>query len=345
MFAVSREDFIFSIEGNWCTLGYVTPQPGWSRDFEDAPLLSTQVSCRHRIMISETQRRFCLVCLLSSVLLMVFACLPVAADDSAKRAKIESKVSLVRMYLGSRTASEIAESGSAEAKDLLARTRELVDQSISDLDEGRLEAAQAGIDQSIKLFTAAAEFGKRKKRSYQQYLIEIESVRAEIDAYLESYQAALAARVSPENGPLDQASIAGMLANAENYRKNGDIEFARETLIETKELVVAALVSVRNKETLVYRVEFQTPADEFLYEQNRYHEYVALGDSVLATGDFDKNRLRLFEQLSDAGKQLSREANVWVEEGDYTSGIHRMQVAIQKVVQGLQLLGIPLSMQ
>ena len=276
---------------------------------------------------------------------MVFACLPVAADDSAKRAKIESKVSLVRMYLGSRTASEIAESGSAEAKDLLARTRELVDQSISDLDEGRLEAAQAGIDQSIKLFTAAAESSKRSKRSHQQYLIEIESVRAEIDAYLESYQAALAARVSPENGPLDQASIAGMLANAENYRKNGDIEFARETLIETKELVVAALVSVRNKETLVYRVEFQTPADEFLYEQNRYHEYVALGDSVLATGDFDKNRLRLFEQLSDAGKQLSREANVWVEEGDYTSAIHRMQVAIKKVVQGLQLLGIPLSMQ
>ena len=75
------------------------------------------------------------------------------------------------------------------------------------------------------------------------------------------------------------------------------------------------------------------------------HQHVALGHSVLAVGDFDKSRLRLFEQLNDAGNQLSREAVVWVEEGDYTSGIHHMQVAIKKVVQGLQLLGIPLSMQ
>ena len=268
-----------------------------------------------------------------------------AADDIATREKIESKISLIRMYLESRTADEIAGSGSAEANDLLIRTRELTDQSISDLAEGRLEAAQAGIDQSIKLFTAAAESINRRKRSNQQYLIEIESVRAEIDAYLESYQVALAAKESSVNGPLDQARIAGMLVEAENYKEKGDIETARTVLIEIRELVVAAVVDIRNNETLVYRVEFKSPADEFRYEQNRYHEYVALGHSVLAGGDFDKNRLRLFEQLSDAGNQLSREAAVWVEEGDYTSGIHHMQVAIKKVVQGLQMLGIPLSMQ
>ena len=136
-----------------------------------------------------------------------------------------------------------------------------------------------------------------------------------------------------------------MLVDAESHKKKGDIESARSVLIEAKDLVVAALVEIRNNETLVYRVEFQTPADEFLYEKNRYREYQALGHSVLAAGDFDKNRLRLFEQLHDAANQLSHEADVWVEEGDYTSGIHHMQVAIKKIIQGLQLLGIPLSMQ
>lgn len=296
-------------------------------------------------MTSETHQRLYLVCLLCSIFLIAFASLPVAADENAKRAKIESKISLIRMYLQSRTADEIAGSGSAQANDLLIRTRELTEQVIKDLGEGRLEAAQDGIDQSIKLFTAAAETVNRKKRSNQQYLIEMESVRAEIDAYLESYQAALAARESAVNGPLDQARIAGMLANAENHRQKGDIESARAVLTEARDLVVAALVDIRDNETLVYRVEFQTPVDEFRYEKNRYHEYVALGQSVLAVGDFDKNRLRLFEQLSDAASQLSSEATVWVEEGDYTSGIHHMQVAIKKVVQGLQLLGIPLSMQ
>ena len=110
-------------------------------------------------------------------------------------------------------------------------------------------------------------------------------------------------------------------------------------------MVVAALVEVRNNETLVYRAEFQTPADEFVYEQHRYLEYVKLGQHVLDNGDFDANRIKLFRQLSDAGSELSREAILRVEEGDYGSGINRMQAATGKVVQGLQLLGIPLSMQ
>ena len=68
-------------------------------------------------------------------------------------------------------------------------------------------------------------------------------------------------------------------------------------------------------------------------------------NEVEKRSDFDKSRIRLFEQLRDAGSELSREANSWVEEGDYTSGINRMQAATNKVVKGLQLLGIPLSMQ
>ena len=296
-------------------------------------------------MISDTHRKLYLVLLLHSILLIAFAVLPVAADENAKRSRIESKISLIQKYLESRTAAQIAESESAVANDLLIRTRELVEQAISDLDEGKLEAAQAGIDQSIKLFTAAAESINRRKKSRQLSLIEIESVRAEIDAYLESYQAALAARAPPTSGPLDQARLAGMLVTAKNHRSNGDIESARAILIETRDLVVAALVDIRNNEVLVYRVEFQTPADEFRYEQNRYLEYVTLGQNVLANGDFDKSRIRLFKQLNDAGNQLSREAVAWVEEGDYTSGIHSMQVAIKKVAQGLQLLGIPLSIQ
>ena len=227
----------------------------------------------------------------------------------------------------------------------MIRTRELVEQAVSDLDEGKLEDAEAGVDQSIKLFTAAAESVRRQKQTNQQNLIEIESVKAEIDAYMESYQAALVSRGAAVDGPLDQVKLVGMLSDADKLRSNGDIESARAILIETRKLVVAALIAVRNNETLVYRVEFETPADEFVYEQHRYLEYVKLGQHVLDNGDFDASRVKLFQQLNEAGNVLSREAIVWVEEGDYTSGINRMQAATNKVVQGLQLLGIPLAMQ
>ena len=296
-------------------------------------------------MICEKHRRFYLVWLLHSIILIVCANPVLAADVSQVRGKIESKILLIQKYLESGTAAEIARSGSAEANDLMTRTRELAEQAVSDLDEGRLEAAEASVDQSIKLFTAATASVRQKKQSRQEILIEIESARAEIDAYMVSYQAALAARGASVDGPLDQVKLVGMLSNAEKLRSNGDLESARALLVETRKLVVAALVDVRNNETLVYRVEFETPADEFLYEQHRYLEYVKLGQHVLGNGDFDDSRIRLFQQLSDAGNELSREAIAWAEEDDYTSGINRMQAATNKIVQGLQLLGIPLSMQ
>ena len=296
-------------------------------------------------MICKKHRRVYLVCLLHSILLLASANPLLAADEKAVRGKIESKILLIQKYLESRTADEIASSDSVEANDLMIRTRELVEQAVSDLDEGKLEDAEAGVDQSIKLFTAAAESVRRQKQTNQQNLIEIESVKAEIDAYMESYQAALVSRGAAVDGPLDQVKLVGMLSDADKLRSNGDIESARAILIETRKLVVAALIAVRNNETLVYRVEFETPADEFVYEQHRYLEYVKLGQHVLDNGDFDASRVKLFQQLNEAGNVLSREAIVWVEEGDYTSGINRMQAATNKVVQGLQLLGIPLAMQ
>ena len=155
-------------------------------------------------MICEKHRRLYFVCLLHSIVLFAFANLALAAEEKAVRGRIESKILLIQKYLESRTAEEISQSGSAEANELMARTRELVEQAVSDLDGGKLEDAEAGVDQSIKLFTAAAESVRRKKQSKQQHLIEIESVRAEIDAYLESYQAALAAKYTSSAGPLDQ---------------------------------------------------------------------------------------------------------------------------------------------
>ena len=247
-------------------------------------------------MICEKHRRFYLVWLLHSIILIVCANPVLAADVSQVRGKIESKILLIQKYLESGTAAEIARSGSAEANDLMTRTRELAEQAVSDLDEGRLEAAEASVDQSIKLFTAATASVRRKKQSRQEILIEIESARAEIDAYMVSYQAALAARGASVDGPLDQVKLVGMLSNAEKLRSNGDLESARALLVETRKLVVAALVDVRNNETLVYRVEFETPADEFLYEQHRYLEYVKLGQHVLDNGDFDDSRIRLFQQ-------------------------------------------------
>jgi tetratricopeptide (TPR) repeat protein len=295
--------------------------------------------------MSDPYRYQRFVRLLLAVFVIAAAGAPVNADDQALRDKVRNKILLAQNYLESRTATEVSASGSVVARALITRARELVEKAISDLDQGLLEPAQKNVDQSLKLFSAAAASNTRRKQSHQKDLIEIESTRAEIDAYLESYRAALSDKTPDAGQALDQDQVEGLISSAEQSRSDGDIQSAKNALNQARQLVVAALVEIRDQETVVYTVEFETPADEFRYEQERYREYVALGEKVLASEEVDQSRKLIFQQLSDGGKQLSSEAVAWAEEGDYDSAINRMQVAIKKMVQGLQLLGLPLSIQ
>ena len=69
-----------------------------------------------------------------------------------------------------------------------------------------------------------------------------------------------------------------------------------------------------------------------------------LGQKVLAEGDFAESRLKLFQQLWQSGDRISREAADIAGKGDYPAAISRMEEAVQKLVQGLRMLGVPLSM-
>ena len=278
-------------------------------------------------------------------MVFLFACAPLHADEQALRRSIEGKILLAQNYLKSRVAMEIAASESAIGKDQFERARELVEKAVADLARDRLESAKSNVDASIKLFTAAAATNKRRRQTRQQDLVEIDSMRAEIDAYLESYRAALSERGAEGAGLLDQIQMAGLVTNADQFKSEGDFQSARSALGEARQLVVTALAEIRDKETVVYTLEFETPGDEFRYEQERYREYVTLGERVLASGEIDQSRERLFQSLSDAGKRLNDEAEAWAGEGDYHSAINRMQAASIKLIKGLQLLGLPLSVE
>ena len=115
-------------------------------------------------------------------------------------------------------------------------------------------------------------------------------------------------------------------------------------MTSAKNLVVDALIKIRNNETVVYTVEFQTPADEFRYEQERFNEYVALSDTLLEKDDFSEGKIKLFEMQKNAGYQISEEAEALANQGDFENAISRMEDAVKKMVQGLRLLGIQLSM-
>lgn len=266
------------------------------------------------------------------------------ASDTDSTEIVRRQITMTQNYLGSDTAKKIDASGNEQARQLLRQARTLFSEGNGEFDQGNLDAARQKLMLAIQKFTAAAAANAKKGVDPKKMSAEIEAIRAEIDAYLGSFNAALAEKGPSMAGLLDQQYVADLMSQAGQLQSDGDYQGARSSLNEAKRLIVDALIKVRNNETVVYTVEFQTPADEFRYENERYREYQVLGQKVLDNGDIAQSRKKLFEQLRRKSEQLSEEAVALAGQGNYPAAIGRMEDAVNKMVQGLRMLGIPLSM-
>lgn len=287
-------------------------------------------------------RRYCTGILVATSLLLAPQGADAATGERDLRAEIEQRINLTRSYLESKTATKIDETGNPQSRQLLQKSRELLQQAITEFEQGSLETAQEKANQSLQTFTAAGAASMKKTVSAETHAAQIGAIRAEIDAYLESFSAALAEKGPSMAGLLDRQYIVDLMAGAEQAQSVGDFAGARSALNQAKQLTVAALIKIRNNETVVYSVEFQTPADEFRYERERYQEYRALGQKLLDSGELEASRLRMFEQQKNHGERLNQEALSLAGEGDFETAIGRMEMAVEKLVQGLRLLGVTL---
>ena len=266
------------------------------------------------------------------------------ADERGARAQIEQKLALTRSYLESETASSISESGNNAARSFLDTARQYFEQATEALHQGRLLAAQDKVNLSLQSFTAAGTANLKQAAALEHQRHKNRSTRAEIDAYLQSLAVVSAEKDSAIPDLLDEARLSDLLDSAEQADSVGDHASAANSLRDARQLVIDALIKTRNNETVVYTVEFDTPADEFRYEQERFREYTALADKMIDSAEIETWRVMKFEHLKSSGERLRNEALALFDEGDYDAAIVRIEIAVKQLVQGLQVLGVALSM-
>lgn len=268
----------------------------------------------------------------------------VAADEQKERDGILKRIQMTQSYLNSKTATRIKESGNEEAMQLLEKAEQLLAKGRQELEQGNLASAKQQVSLSIQTFSAAGSANSGDKDSRKKQIAEASSLQSEIDAYLGSFRTALEEKGPSMSGLLDQQYVESLLSTSRQSQSTGDYQSAISNLTTAKNLIVDALIKIRNNETVVYAVEFQTPADEFRYERERFQEYVSLSDTILEKGGISEGKVKLFELQKKAGNQISQEAEALASQGNFESAITRMEDAVKKMVQGLRLLGIQLSM-
>lgn len=282
--------------------------------------------------------------LIASLIGMTVMVNTAVADEQKRRDIVQKRLDLVESYLNSKTALKISEGDNDQAKQFLAKAQQFFEQAGKSMATGDLDQSAENVDQSIRAFSAAGAANTNRENSTEQIINANKATRSEIDAYLQAFRAVLAEKGPAMAGLLGQQQVADLMALAEKSQAAGDHKGAAASLNQAKQLIVVALTKIRSNETVVYTLEFQTPADEYRYETERYQEYLSLGEQIINGSELEQSRKLMFGKLREKSEQSHQEAVSLATRGDYEAAITQMEAALKKLVQGLQLLGLPVSL-
>lgn len=316
-----------------------------------------------RSVISLTRTALCLVSLCTPVLAQQSGWKPVGkiktleeADKTKSKAKnnsassparkvLEQKLKALDKLLASPSSLEIFKSEDTTARNFALQARYLRTVGVGFLEEGdvgladeKITAAFQKISEATKAYSWAKPTGEdpaehKQKREFIDYVEAAKQYRATFIA---------AAR---QQGPsvaslLDVGHVDRLLTQAQSEADKGHYKNASAIAGEAYRMTESAVVSLSNNSTVVYQNSFQTPAEEFRYEEERYLTYAQLVSAKIG-------EIQLNEVKTDVVVKLITKADTYhvnalesAKRGDYEDATDNVEAAISQLIRVLSAMGI-----
>jgi hypothetical protein len=234
----------------------------------------------------------------------------------------------------------IRESASRRAHDLLDRAIELREQARRALADGDLDLAEKDIGLALRSISAATTALAQEGRSSEDVARRNAALRDEIRGYRESFNQTVLSKGPQFASLLDAARVDELIAEADALSASGEHARAATPLQEAYQLTVNALTRLRENETVVYSLNFRTPADEYRYEEKRHESYALLVHQMVSSGAAKGSRAELVNRFLEQAARLAEQARREAGAGDHAAAIETMEDANQSMVRALQMMGL-----
>ncbi|HEY5719539.1 MAG TPA: hypothetical protein VIW02_04085 [Gammaproteobacteria bacterium] len=262
------------------------------------------------------------------------------ADAANQAVAVAKKLELLQRYLESPSSEKIASGDNGAAQELLARARERGAEAMRAFEKGEMTRAGDRMNEAFRAYTEALEVQRRKGAGYAEIKQRNAALREEITAYRQAFDEALKEKGPAAAGLLNGARVDELLLESVELEKSGNPSGAQERLKEANNMVVAALTRIRQNETVVYTLDFRTPADEYRYEQNRHQSYAMLVEQMRQATELGEKALELARRYAEAGDKLRLQAEAEAGTGQYEQAIKTMEEANRQLVRALQMMGL-----
>jgi hypothetical protein len=255
---------------------------------------------------------------------------------AASAALVEQKLRLLEGYFNSETAARIQDGGNRQAMDALSRARGLVVEARDTLSAGDTGRAATLADEALRAFSAASRLRRQPTGDSGPQRTRYNELRDTMHAFRDTL-----ARTRGGAG-LDRRALDAELARADRLAAGGYLDRANTLLAEVYQGAMQAISEARASETVIYRLEFESPDDELAYERERFRGNELLLE-MLQEGGASENAKRLAGTFADQARARRDQALSLATRGDVTGAIAAMEEAGSLLGRALRTLGLPFA--
>lgn len=270
---------------------------------------------------------------------------PSAAADNPdpRRTTVEQKLKLVGHLLGSPKMKNALAGDNPEARAQAEKAGKLVDQAKDALAANDLDQATAALDQALKSVSAASSMSSKgielelagQRARYAELLEQVQTYRA---ALVETRKDAAAA----EAAGAAILRLDTLAADAKLHSEKNKYAEANKSLGDAYLAAANALTRLRAGQTVTLSLKFDTPADEYAYEQkvNLSHEMLV---EMLVNDDKARGSMRgAIDKAVDNNRIAKVEAEKQAKAGDHDAAIKTLEQATLRLKRTLQSFGVPI---
>ncbi len=261
----------------------------------------------------------------------------------ARRATIEQKLRLAGLLLASPKMKQALHSENVEVRTHADKARGLLEQAREAMVGNDLDQASAALDHALKSVSAASSLSRNSvaldlvaHRARHAELLE--QVKVFRTALLETGKDAKSAELAGAAvGKIDTLSAeASGLAAENNYLE------ANKRLRDAYLHATQALTTLRAGERVTLTLKFESPADEYAYEEKVNLSHVLLLDMLIADGKTSEAKRHALDKALDENRVQKVEADREAKTGNHAVAIKTLEQSTLRLKRTLQSAGVPI---
>lgn len=272
----------------------------------------------------------------ASVLFALSACCGIppglaSADQLTPQGLTEHRLTLAADLLGRFTDAD-------EQQELMRELDGFYARLLKTRDDELPRDAEAFLVRVMKRYRARPERDdtarvERARGQYEQKLEQLDSIYA---VFVESLPPG---DRQPDDG-FDPVAYKAHMEAATKAASQGRFDEAGAAVEAAYRLVVIGLKSLRDNETVEYRLDFASAEEEYRYDIRRFENQQLLLDMVLAERSPSEAAIRMIADFVDRATTLRDEAVVLAAAGDFLMAVEVQERAVGQLTRALRVAGL-----